>query len=109
VSDGVAALRFVRREAPYQEAPRPGLMLLDLDLPGMDGLDVLGELVRDELLRDIAVVVLTASDVEADRFRGLRLGAAAYLTKPVDFTSLVDIVCTVDEMHFSVVRGHADS
>jgi CheY-like chemotaxis protein len=70
----------------------------------LDGREVLAKLLRDERPRDIPVVGLTASDVEADRVRGLALGATAYLTRPVDFDSLVQIVREGDESRFSVVR-----
>jgi CheY-like chemotaxis protein len=104
VSDGVEALRFVRREPPYEDAPRPGLILLDLDLPRIDGLAVLADLTRDESLRDIPVVVLTTSDDESDVVRSYDLGASAYITKPVDFDRLVDVVRQIDNLYLGVVR-----
>ncbi len=104
VSDGVEALRFVRREPPYEDAPRPGLILLDLDLPRIDGLAVLADLTRDESLRDIPVVVLTTSEDESDVVRSYDLGASAYITKPVDFDRLVDVVRQIDNFYLGVVR-----
>lgn len=104
VSDGDEALRFVRHLPPYEDAPRPGLILLDLDLPRIDGLAVLAELVRDEALRDIPVVVLTTSDDESDVVRSYDLGASAYITKPVDFDRLVDVVRQLDDFYLGVVR-----
>jgi CheY-like chemotaxis protein len=104
VTDGVEALRFLRREPPHEEAPRPGLILLDLDLPRIDGLAVLAELMRDESLRDIPVVVLTTSEDESDVVRSYDLGASAYITKPVDFDRLVDIVRQIDDFYLGVVR-----
>jgi CheY-like chemotaxis protein len=104
VSDGDEALRFVRHLSPYEDAPRPGLILLDLDLPRIDGLAVLAELVRDEALRDIPVVVLTTSDDESDVVRSYDLGASAYITKPVDFDRLVDVVRQLDDFYLGVVR-----
>jgi CheY-like chemotaxis protein len=104
VSDGIEALRFVRREPPYEDAPRPGLILLDLDLPRIDGLAVLAELTRDESLRDIPVVVLTTSEDESDVVRSYDLGASAYITKPVDFDRLVDVVRQIDNFYLGVVR-----
>lgn len=108
VSDGVAALRYLRRQEPYADARRPGVILLDLDLPRMDGRDVLAELTADVALRDIPVVVLTTSQVEADVVRSMQLGASAYITKPVDFDRLVEIVRGLDDFYLTVVRaGHA--
>jgi CheY-like chemotaxis protein len=105
VSDGIAALRFVRRQPPYEAAPRPGLILLDLELPRLDGRAVLAELRADESLRDIPVVVLTTSDAEADIVRSLGLGASAYVTKPVDFDRLVELVGRLDDFYLGVVRA----
>ncbi|HEY0454332.1 response regulator [Actinophytocola sp.] len=103
VSDGVAALRFVRRQPPYEDAPRPGLILLDLDLPRLDGRAVLAELAADPDLRDIPVVVLTTSDAESDIMRSFTLAASAYVTKPVDFDRLVDVVRRLDDFYLTVV------
>ena len=103
VSDGVAALRFVRRQPPYEDVPRPGLILLDLDLPRLDGRAVLAELAADPDLRDIPVVVLTTSDAESDIMRSFTLAASAYVTKPVDFDRLVDVVRRLDDFYLTVV------
>ncbi|HEV7651754.1 MAG TPA: response regulator [Actinophytocola sp.] len=105
VSDGVTALAYLRRQPPYQDAQRPGVILLDLDLPRMDGRAVLAELTADEQLRDIPVVVLTISQAEADVVRSMSLGAAAYITKPVDFDRLVEIVRRLDDFYLTVVRA----
>jgi CheY-like chemotaxis protein len=108
VSDGAAALRYLRRQPPFADAGRPGVILLDLDLPRMDGRQLLAELTADDGLRDIPVVVLTTSQDEADVVRSLSLGAAAYITKPVDFDRLVEIVRGLDDFYLTVVRaGHA--
>jgi CheY-like chemotaxis protein len=104
VGDGISALRFLRRQAPYEDAPRPGVILLDLDLPKMDGRAVLTEISADERLRDIPVVVLTTSAAEADYARSIRLGAGAYITKPVDFDRLVEIVRDLDGFYLTVTR-----
>ncbi|MPZ79187.1 MAG: response regulator [Actinophytocola sp.] len=106
VSDGIAALRFVRRQPPYEDAPRPGLILLDLDLPRLDGREVLAELTADPALRDIPVVILTTSDAESDILRTFDLGAGAYVTKPVDFDRLVELVRDLDGFYLTVVRAH---
>jgi CheY-like chemotaxis protein len=109
VGDGVSALRFVRREPPYENAPRPGLILLDLDLPRLDGRAVLAELTADPRLHDIPVVILTTSDAESDVMRSLALGAAAYVTKPVDFERLDEVVRNLDDFCLTVIRAPARS
>lgn len=106
VSDGVSALRFLRRQTPYENAPRPGVILLDLKLPKMDGRAVLAELNADEDLRDIPVVVLTSSQDEADIVRSMSLGASAFATKPVDFDRLIEIVRGLDDFYLTVIRTH---
>jgi len=106
VSDGESALRFVRRQPPYQDAPRPGLILLDLDLPRMDGREVLAALAADGDFRDIPVVILTTSQAETDLIRSHALGASAYMTKPVDFDRLVNIVRQLDDFCLTVTRSH---
>ncbi|MCU1454564.1 MAG: response regulator [Acidimicrobiales bacterium] len=104
VSDGEAALHFLRREAPYADAARPGLVLLDLNLPRVDGRQVLAEIKADPDLRRIPVVVLTTSQSEEDVLRSYELHANAYITKPVDFDQFVDVVRRVDDFFTSVVR-----
>src|ERR1051325_8695809 len=84
VKDGVEALEFLRREGQYANAPRPGLILLDLNLPRKDGREVLSEVKADAELRSIPVVVLTTSEAEEDILRSYSLYANAYVTKPVD-------------------------
>jgi CheY-like chemotaxis protein len=107
VSDGRVALRFLRRQAPHEDAPRPGLILLDLDLPGVDGRTVLAEISADPGLRDIPVVVLTASQTESDMVHTFLTGASAYITKPVDFDRLVEVVGALDDFQLAVVRAPA--
>jgi CheY-like chemotaxis protein len=107
VSDGLTALRFLRREAPFENAPRPGLVLLDLALPRVDGRTVLAEITADPALRDIPVVVLTASQAESDMVHTFISGASAYVTKPVDFDQLVGVVGELDGFHLAVVRAPA--
>ncbi|MAQ93969.1 hypothetical protein B1759_03720 [Rubrivirga sp. SAORIC476] len=83
--DGAEALDILYRRESHGEAPRPDLILLDLNLPRVGGLDVLAEVKGDEGLREIPVVVLTTSDAESDRARAYRTHANSYLVKPVDF------------------------
>ena len=104
VDNGEEALTFLRQESPYQDAPRPGLILLDLNLPRVDGREVLAEIKADEGLRRIPVVVLTTSEAEEDILRSYDLHANAYVTKPVDFESFVRVVRQVDDFYISVVR-----
>ena len=80
--DGLEALRFLRREDGHSHAPRPDLIVLDLKMPGMDGLTFLEEMKADESLRAIEVVILTGSDAPEDKEAALSLGARCYFTKP---------------------------
>jgi CheY-like chemotaxis protein len=104
VSDGVEALAFLRREGAYAEAPRPDLILLDLNLPRKDGREVLGEVKADPELCTIPVVVLTTSEAEEDILRSYELHANAYVTKPVDFERFIAVVRQIDEFFVEVVR-----
>jgi CheY-like chemotaxis protein len=104
VSDGVSALEFLRKEGEYADAPTPDLILLDLNLPRMDGREVLQALKGDDELRRIPVVVLTTSEAEEDVLRSYALHANAYVTKPVDFDRFIDVVRQIDEFFVSVVR-----
>ncbi len=104
VTDGAEAIEFLRRRGRYADAPRPGLILLDLNLPKMDGREVLAEIKADEQLRSIPVVVLTTSSADEDILRSYRTYANAYVTKPVDFTRFMDVVRQIDHFFVSVVR-----
>jgi CheY-like chemotaxis protein len=104
VSDGVLALAFLRREAGYADAPRPDLILLDLNLPRMAGHEVLAAIKSDVDLQRIPVVVLTTSDAEEDVLRSYDLHANAYVTKPVDFERFLDVVRQIDDFFVSVVK-----
>jgi CheY-like chemotaxis protein len=104
VSDGVEALAFLRREGAYADAPRPDLILLDLNLPRRDGREVLDEIKKDPGLRQIPVVVLTTSSADEDILRSYQLHANAYVTKPVDFEKFVAVVRRIDEFFLNVAR-----
>jgi CheY-like chemotaxis protein len=104
VTDGVEAIRLLRREGEYADAARPDLILLDLNLPRMDGRQVLAEIKRDEELRTIPVVVLTTSQAEEDVLRSYQLHANAYVTKPVDFDRFIAVVRQIDEFFVTVVK-----
>ena len=95
VEDGVELLEYLRREGKFadpQTSPRPSLILLDLNMPRMDGREALQEIKADPKLRGIPVVILTTSKEEEDMFRGYDLGAASYITKPVNFEGLVELM-----------------
>ncbi|MFI6095361.1 response regulator [Lentzea sp. NPDC051213] len=104
VKDGVEALEFLRREGQYENAPRPGLILLDLNLPRKDGREVLSEVKADAELRSIPVVVLTTSEAEEDILRSYSLHANAYVTKPVDFDRFIEVVRQIDDFFVTVVK-----
>ncbi|TKR22494.1 response regulator [Cellulomonas hominis] len=104
VSDGVSALAFLRKEGEHADAPTPDLVLLDLNLPRMDGREVLEAMKGDDALRSIPVVVLTTSEAEEDVVRSYSLHANAYVTKPVDFDRFIEVVRQIDEFFVEVVR-----
>lgn len=104
VQDGEEALQFLHREGPYADAPRPGLILLDLNLPRRDGREVLAELKADPELRVIPVVVLTTSEAEEDIVRSYSLHANAYVSKPVDFDRFIDVIRQIDDFFVTVVK-----
>jgi CheY-like chemotaxis protein len=104
VNDGEQALQFLRQEGEYADAPRPGLILLDLNLPRRDGREVLAELKDDPQLGMIPVVVLTTSEAEEDIVRSYRLHANAYVSKPVDFDRFIEVVRHIDDFFVTVVK-----
>lgn len=103
-NDGEQALRFLRQEGEYEHAPRPGLILLDLNLPRRDGRQVLAEIKADAELRMIPVVVLSTSEADEDIMRSYSLHANAYVTKPVDFDRFVDVIRRIDSFWVTVVK-----
>lgn len=103
VEDGVQAMQFLRREGTYADAPRPDLILLDLNLPKKDGREVLAEVKADPALRRIPVVVLTTSSADEDVLRAYDLHANCYVTKPVDLTQFMKIVSRIEEFWVKVV------
>lgn len=104
VQDGVEALAFLRREGDYNRAPRPDIILLDLNLPRKDGREVLAEIKEDRDLRRIPVVVLTTSEDEKDVYMSYNLHANCYITKPVDLTRFIEIVKTIEGFWFQIVK-----
>jgi CheY-like chemotaxis protein len=103
-SDGVEAIAFLRRQAAYADAPRPDLILLDLNLPKKDGRQVLAEIKADERLRHIPVVILTTSKAEEDILKSYELHANCYITKPVDFDQFVGVVRSIEDFWLCLVR-----
>ncbi|BDV42041.1 two-component system response regulator [Geotalea uraniireducens] len=103
-TDGIEALQFLRREGKYGEAPRPDLILLDLNLPRRDGRELLADIKDDPELRSIPVVVLTTSHAEQDILKSYELHANCYITKPVDLDQFARVVQSIEEFWFSIVK-----
>lgn len=103
VSDGVEALAYLRQESPYTKAVRPDIVLLDLNLPRLDGRGVLEVIKKDESLKQIPVVVLTTSQAEEDIARTYSLNVNCYIKKPVDLDQFIEVVKAIDNFWFSVV------
>jgi CheY-like chemotaxis protein len=104
VTDGEDALRFLRKIPPYADAPRPGLILLDVNLPRRGGLEVLAELKADPEFLMLPVVMLTSSRTEEDILRSYALHANAYVSKPVDFEHFIDAIRQIDNFFLTLVR-----
>ena len=103
VPDGVEAMAFLRAEGKYKNAPRPTIILLDLNLPKKDGREVLAEVKNDEKLKRIPVVVLTTSKNEADVMQAYGLHANCYIVKPVNFEQFTRVVKSIETFWFEVV------
>jgi CheY-like chemotaxis protein len=101
--DGMDALAFLHREGRYAQAPRPDLILLDLNLPKKDGREVLEEIRADENLKCIPVVVLTTSKADEDILRMYKLAANCYITKPVDWEQFICVVQSIEHFWLHVV------
>lgn len=97
VTDGLEAMAFLRYQGPYLDAPRPDLILLDLNMPKMDGLEVLAQVKANPWLRTIPVIVLTTSQAETDVVRSYRLMASCYLTKPEELNELRSLVKSLND------------
>lgn len=107
VEDGEELMNYLKRRgkyAPPAEAPRPGLILLDLNMPRKDGRTALIEIKSDPALRNIRVVVLTTSNAEEDILRSYDLSAASYITKPVTFEALIEVVSTLGKYWLEIVE-----
>ena len=102
--DGVEALAFLRRQGKYVTAPKPDLILLDLNLPKKDGREVLEEVKRDDQLQHIPIVILTTSQAERDIAESYRLRANAYVTKPVDLEQFLKVVQSIEHFWLEIVK-----
>lgn len=103
VEDGIEAMAFLRNQGKYKEAVRPDLILLDLNLPRMDGREVLKEIKSDDRFKIIPVVVLTTSKEEADVLKAYNCHANCYITKPVEFDHFVEIIRKIEDFWFTIV------
>ena len=104
VQDGVEALKYLQREEPYENSVRPDIILLDLNLPRMDGRELLKIIKEDASLRRIPVVILTTSDSEKDILATYDLYANCYITKPIDLNRFAEIVKTIEGFWFQIVK-----
>ena len=109
VGDGVEALAFLRREEKYADAPRPDLILLDLNLPKKNGREVLEEIKADADLRRIPVVVLTTSNAEQDILKSYGLNANCYITKPVDLEQFLAVIRSIEDFWLTAVKLPSDA
>ena len=106
--DGVEAIAFLRREGQYADAPRPDIILLDLNLPQKNGYEVLAEIKKDPDLKRIPVVVLTTSEAEEDILRTYDLHANCYITKPINLDRFIEVVRTIEEFWLTIVKLPAE-
>ena len=104
VQDGEEAMNFLRQNGQYANAPRPGLILLDLNLPKKDGREVLAEIKSDEQLKSIPVVILTTSNAEVDIIKTYENHANCFITKPVNLEQFLTIVKSIESFWFSIVQ-----
>jgi CheY-like chemotaxis protein len=104
VSDGVEAMAFLKHEPPHVDAPRPDLILLDLNLPKMDGREVLALIKQDDSLKTIPTVILTTSEAEADIVKCYQLQANCYLSKPVHFDAFASLVRSINDFWLTKVK-----
>ena len=104
VGDGVEAMAFLRRVGKHANAPRPDVILLDLNLPKKDGREVLAEVKSDDDLKRIPIVILTTSKAEEDILRTYNLHANCYITKPVDLDQFITVVKSIEDFWFTIVK-----
>lgn len=104
VADGVEAIAYLRQTGKYINAPRPDLILLDLNLPKKDGREVLTDIKSDDHLKRIPVVILTTSEAEQDILKAYELNANCYITKPVDLDQFIKVIKSINDFWLSIVR-----
>lgn len=102
--DGIEALQFLRKDGDFVDAPRPDLILLDLNLPRKTGREVLEEIKKDQDFKRIPVIVLTTSDAENDILETYNYGANSYITKPVEMADFVNVIASLEEFWFTITR-----
>ena len=103
VKDGVECMAFLRKEGKYSTAPTPDLLLLDINMPRMDGREVLAEMVADEILKTIPVVVLTTSALDEEILKMYKLRCSTYIIKPIDFDQFLNVTRSIAEYWFTIV------
>ena len=101
--DGIEALEFLRRQGKHASAPRPHLVLLDLNMPRMDGREVLEEVAKDDKLRQLPIIVLTSSEADKDVLASYKLGCNSYIVKPVDFEGFCRVIQSMTGYWFTLV------
>jgi chemotaxis family two-component system response regulator Rcp1 len=104
VNDGVEAMDFLHNRGKYKKAPKPDLIILDLNLPRKDGREVLAEIKTDEVLKHIPIVIMTISQAEEDILKSYNLHANCYITKPIDLNQFVKVVKSIEDFWFSIVK-----
>ncbi|MFA6051049.1 MAG: response regulator [Methylobacter sp.] len=104
VGDGMEAMAFLRREGKYADAPRPDVILLDLNLPKKNGIEVLGEIKADPSLKRIPVVIITSSEAEQDILKTYDLHVNCYVNKPVDLEQFIKVVRSIETFWLTIVK-----
>ncbi|MGE5406511.1 MAG: response regulator [Methanosarcina sp.] len=104
VNDGVEAMAFLNNEGKFSAAPKPDLIILDLNLPRKDGREVLAEVKAHEELKHIPIVIMTISQAEEDILKTYKLHANCYITKPIDLTEFIKVIKSIEDFWFSVVK-----
>jgi len=103
VKDGLEALVYLKQEAPHHNAPRPDLILLDLNMPRLDGREVLAEIKNDGALRKIPVIILTTSEADEDILNSYNLHANCYIPKPIDLDEFIEVIRSIEDFWLTLV------